>query len=161
VWRVILRHAHEPLWEEIQGDLCRSYNQEAIDAVLALHPAINRPEGINALGFRRYAKVWLQQRHPQLAADFLEAEINIAFANAVPFGGVPFILLSWMVHNPVAYWLGAISASFMIVALLITSGRRLRESTEPYETLFNFLMAHWIGENARSTGRGASIPPSA
>lgn len=160
VWRVVLRRAHEPSWEEIQGELCEYYNPEAIDATLALHPAINRSEGINALGLRRYAKVWLQQRQPQLAVNFLEAEINIAFANAVPFAGIPFILLSWMVHNPVAYWLAAISASFTIVALLITSGSRLRESTEPYETVFNFLMAHWISEDESPAGPGSALPPN-
>ncbi len=156
VWLGVMKVAREQRWEDLQGKVCSYYSVEAVNAVIALHPAIVRSEGINADGFRRYAKVWLQQRRPELALDFLESEINIAFANAIPFAVAPFIVFGWILRNGVAYWFITAITSLAIASLLIINGARLRDSTEPYETIFNFLMAHWIqGEQYSSTADSA------
>jgi hypothetical protein len=156
VWLGMMKLAREQRWEDLQSKVCSYYSVEAVNAVIALHPAICRSEGINADGFRRYAKVWLQQRRPELALDFLESEINIAFANAVPFALAPFIVFGWILRSGVAYWFIATTVSLAIAALLIINGARLRDFTEPYETIFNFLMAHWIqDEQCSSTADNA------
>jgi hypothetical protein len=161
VWSGVGRLAKEPLWSEIEGELCRNYSAEAISSVIALHPAINRPQGISATGIRRYAKVWLQQTRPPLALDYIEGEINVVFANVVPFTVAPFIIVSWIAHRPAEFWPVAAASSLIMAWLLITYGRRLRDSTEPYETIFSFLMAHWIADTALARAEAGSPVPDA
>jgi hypothetical protein len=149
VWIVLLRtllrgSGYDCNWSSLREALSRDYSTQTIDEILAEHPAFLRSDGPTALGARRYAKIWLSQREPRLAVDYLEAEINILFANLIPFAIVPFVAVKWAVKDPTAYLLIASTISAGVIALLLHSGRALLKATEPYETMFNFLMAHWI-----------------
>lgn len=144
----MLRFGREKSWAELKGELESNYNAESIERVLTSHPAVCGANGVTATGIRRYAKTWLEQKYPSLAVDYLEAEINIAFAYVVPIMVAPYVILGFTSLSSALFWLASIMSSLLLGILLVAAGNRLRYATEPYETVFGFLMAHWIDADA-------------
>jgi hypothetical protein len=144
VWRIVLWRLKDPQWSKVRADLCELYSEGSIDSVIGAHPALMRSGGPTTTGIRRYAKVWLQLREPRLAVDFLEAEINILFAYIPPFAVGPFIVLNVTLSSHLAYLIAAPLTSAFFIVILAFAAKRLRFDTEPFETILNFLFAHWI-----------------
>jgi hypothetical protein len=144
VWRIVLWRLKDPLWTNVRSNLSELYSVGSIDSVIEAHPALMRAGGPTTTGIRRYAKVWLQLREPRLSVDFLEAEINILFAYIPPFALGPFIVFDVALGSHLAYLIAAPLTSAFFVAILAFAAKRLRFDTEPFETILNFLFAHWI-----------------
>jgi hypothetical protein len=155
MWRVLLWRSKEPEWNDIRAQVCTLYRTESVDEVLRDHPALRLDAGASSVGARRYCKAWLQLNEPMLSVDHLESEVNILFAYVVPLAIAPFVVLQWWLATDLLYWLLATAMGCLIGLLVARTGTRLRDDVEPYDTIINFLLAHWLRPVTSEMGPGS------
>jgi hypothetical protein len=152
---------------ELAGEIGDIYGDENVARALASHDALLKSldhDDAFARNALEYAKTWLSTRHPELAVDSLEGEINLLVGTIVPILLAPLLVLEPFDLSPFRWRWGlgtlcAFALAILIVRFVVIPQRERLARGERRACLQHLCLARWFEEaDGYSSGTSQRTP---